>query len=936
MVAMHHAMENEVSTTKPWARWEWAALAGITVIAAFLRMYLLRVFPPGVHFDEAVYGLQAEEIYRGSFPIFFKAYTGREPFYMYLVALVYLFTGPNTFGLRLASAIIGTLTVPAAYLAFRQMFGRWVAVVGAFITATAYWHFNVTRTGFCWVLMPLVETLSIYLLWRGYQGGKHWLMALGGAAAGSMLYIYLAARLFPATLLLMLAYLFIVDRQRFRAQWKGIVIAVVAAALVFAPLGAYYLRNPHDFWERGNQVGVWAKAGERSPLAIIAENIYQMGITYLPHLNLNTRYSLHGKPVFDILLGPFFLLGVAVALRRWKRPQYGILLLWWVGMSLPPILTAEAMPVGQRMFGVIPAIYGLAAVGMVALVEWLKPRVQWWKVVAACAGAILVAEAAWNAIHYFTVWGTSRSAYYGFHSDYVQMASLAKAEMEAGHTVVIASEHYRHPSTVFTEPVTVNAKWVVGKNLAVVPAWEGREIDYLVPVAHANPITPALSILKSMACSTEEFRNRVGDVGVVLYRICKPPALESAGLPVATFGDEVALWSVKVPAQAERGGVLRVGIEWEVLKPSSGARNFAVHVVDGQGVRWAQVDEIGYIPAEWRPGDHVWQWLEVPLDVSLPPGEYHVRVILAGDNAVPLPVRNAQGAITRVYVDAGRVALTGGTRWILPVKTWAPLLGSVRAYRWTPVDAQKRPGEAVLAEVDWQAARPAPSEESVRLWLADSSGATAASWDFPLAAGYPASNWATGEVVRQRYVLRLPVNLGEGTYRLMATVSGQANTLSLGFVRVASVTRMMTPPPMGHPFNQPLNLGGQVELLGYDLAKDVWATNEPITLTLYWRALTTMPAEYHTFVHLLDTAGKVVSQNDAAPANWTRPTTGWLAGEVVADTHTLPPTASRVAGTYRIVVGMYDPQTMTRLELRTAAGERLPDDAAILAEITLK
>lgn len=936
MATMQPAVGNEVHAKAPWARWEWAALAGITVVAAFLRMYLLRVFPPGVHFDEAVYGLQAEEIYRGSFPIFFKGYTGREPFYMYLVALVYLFTGPNTFGLRLASAVIGTLTVPAAYLAFRQMLGRWVAVVGAFITATAYWHFNVTRTGFCWVLMPLVETLSIYLLWRGYQEAKVWLMALGGAAAGSMLYIYLASRLFPVTLLFILVYLFLVDRGRFRSQWRGIVIALAAAVLVFAPLGAYYLRNPHDFWERGNQVGVWAKAGERSPLAVVAENVYQMGITYLPHLNLNTRYSLHGKPVFDILIGPFFLLGVAVALWRWKRPQYGILLLWWVGMSLPPVFTAEAMPVGQRMFGVIPAIYGLAAVGMVALLEWLKSRVRWWQVAVACAGAVLVAEATWNGIHYFTVWGTSRAAYYGFHSDYAQMAGLAKAELQAGHTVVIASEHYRHPSTVFTEPASVNAKWVVGKNLVVLPEWEGREIDYLVPVAHANPITPALSILQSVACSKEEFRNRVGDVGVVLYRICKPPAMTRGGSPIATFGDEVRLWSVQVPAQADRGKPLQVGIEWEVLNRANGARTFALHLMDKQGVRWAQVDEIGYIPPEWRPGDHVWQWFDVPVDVWMPPGTYQVRVILSGDGAVPLPVRNALGAMTGIYVDAGEVVVSAGARWILPVETATPLPSSVRAYRWEPVHADVGPGEAVVAQVDWQAARPAPPEESVRLWLADSRGQEAASWEFPLAVGYPASNWATGEVVRQRYLLRLPANLEAGTYQLMATLSGEDGTLSLGFVRIAAIARMMTPPPIGHPLGQPLNLGGQVELLGYDLAKDTWAPDEPISLTLYWRALAAMSTEYQTFVHLLNADGTVVSQSDAAPAGWTRPTTGWLPGEVITDAHTLPPTAARVAGRYRIAVGMYDPRTMTRLEMRTATEERVPDDAAVLTEITIQ
>lgn len=127
-----------------------------------------------------------------------------------------------------------------------------------------------------------------------------------------------------------------------------------------------------------------------------------------------------------------------------------------------------------------------------------------------------------------------------------------------------------------------------------------------------------------------------------------------------------------------------------------------------------------------------------------------------------------------------------------------------------------------------------------------------------------------------------------------------------------------------------------MELLGYDLAKDTWAPDEPISLTLYWRALAAMSTEYQTFVHLLNADGTVVSQSDAAPAGWTRPTTGWLPGEVITDAHTLPPTAARVAGRYRIAVGMYDPRTMTRLEMRTATEERVPDDAAVLTEITIQ
>ncbi len=82
-------------TPKLWKRWELGALVVVTLLGAFLRLYRLDVLPPGVHYDEDVYGLQGQSIYEGHFPVFFQSYTGREPFYMHLVALVYLFTGPK-------------------------------------------------------------------------------------------------------------------------------------------------------------------------------------------------------------------------------------------------------------------------------------------------------------------------------------------------------------------------------------------------------------------------------------------------------------------------------------------------------------------------------------------------------------------------------------------------------------------------------------------------------------------------------------------------------------------------------------------------------------------------------------------------------------------------------------------------------------------------
>jgi hypothetical protein len=88
-----------------------------------------------------------------------------------------------------------------------------------------------------------------------------------------------------------------------------------------------------------------------------------------------------------------------------------------------------------------------------------------------------------------------------------------------------------------------------------------------------------------------------------------------------------------------------------------------------------------------------------------------------------------------------------------------------------------------------------------------------------------------------------------------------------------------------------------------------------LSLKLVWQALGEINQAYKVFVHLFGPDGQLVTQSDAVPVNWTRPTSGWQPGEYVTDAHTLNLSPDLPAGAYRLSVGMYD---------RDLAGERLP------------
>ena len=115
------------------------------------------------------------------------------------------------------------------------------------------------------------------------------------------------------------------------------------------------------------------------------------------------------------------------------------------------------------------------------------------------------------------------------------------------------------------------------------------------------------------------------------------------------------------------------------------------------------------------------------------------------------------------------------------------------------------------------------------------------------------------------------------------------------------------------------HIGQGIVLRGYDLSRDRIAAGGKLTLTLYWEPLAIPERDYTVFVHLAGADGRPVAQRDGYPLGGRYPTGLWRPGEVIRDAVelTVPADAS---GTYRLLVGMYDPRTLERLPVGGTAG----------------
>jgi hypothetical protein len=116
-----------------------------------------------------------------------------------------------------------------------------------------------------------------------------------------------------------------------------------------------------------------------------------------------------------------------------------------------------------------------------------------------------------------------------------------------------------------------------------------------------------------------------------------------------------------------------------------------------------------------------------------------------------------------------------------------------------------------------------------------------------------------------------------------------------------------------------------VGLAGYDLPAGPWGPGDVVPLTAFWQARQAIGAEYQVFVHLLDAEGRLVAQNDGPPVGGARPTSGWTAGEAVTDRRGLLLPEGLAAGTYRLRIGLYRPDSGERLTAWDREGAALGD-----------
>ena len=389
------------------------------------------------------------------------------------------------------------------------------------------------------------------------------------------------------------------------------------------------------------------------------------------------------------------------------------------------------------------------------------------------------------------------------------------------------------------------------------------------------------------------------------------------GQPVSTtLAGGLTVLSADYPAGVPSGGEFDVSLYLAPRRPIAIEYRPRFDLTSPDGLTWNNGNDA--LPPRWHkepPPTPLWpvgqyaQWSRrEQITPGTLPGDYALTAtIFARDTLAPDSAVDADGNAVAPFVSLGTVRVT---RPAAPPAVSDLNIQHRADYSFGPLTllgynldrAEARPGDTALVTLFVRADQPVPDLQ----FIVGGSSAR------PYSPVYPTSQWRPGDVWRLQLPARIPAEAASGPYRFAVAITNPASApFDLSPIQLTAPQRLFTAPPIAHPLA--LKFGAAIELAGYDLQP----TADGLTLTLLWHALATPNADLSAFAHIEDASGRVAAQSDAVPADWTRPTTGWLPGEFVLDVRHLP---ALPAGEYTIYAGLADRVTGARVP--TAEGDR--------------
>lgn len=423
---------------KKFVKNNWLLLL-ILGLAAFFRFWQITSLPGGLFPDEAANGLDINNMFKGEVAPFYERGNGREALFFYFLAASVALFGRGPWQHHIISAGFGFAALIATYFLANRMFGKRVALMATFFMAVSSFAVTVSRTAFRANTVPLLATLTLLFAVKFFQSEdkktKYWSAALSGLFFALGLYTYTSFRMMVPLMIGFGALLFLGNRTNWKDLFKTYTkykLAFAAGFFVgFSWLLSYFIQHPGSIVGRAGQVSIFNKdLNNGDILGTFIEVIRLTLANFFTEGDLNWRHNVSGQPFLSPFISPFFAgaliistIAIFVLLKQvWqqkiKAPTVYLALMafWFWFMLVPEISTAEGIPHGLRLIGVIPVIFILSAYGINWLWEKItSPEATWAKTYFVILFFAIVTL--YNFYLYFVIAAGSPDYYYAFRSD---------------------------------------------------------------------------------------------------------------------------------------------------------------------------------------------------------------------------------------------------------------------------------------------------------------------------------------------------------------------------------------------------------------------------------------------------------------------------------------------------------------------------------------
>jgi 4-amino-4-deoxy-L-arabinose transferase-like glycosyltransferase len=362
---------------------EIALFALALLVYLLVRLISLPDFPIYFFTDEASQTVLASDLVRDGFfstsheflpAFFYNGYQYNLGTSVYWQVVPYLLFGKSVWATRGASALAALLAAACAGMALKKIFKvpyAWGAVL--LLSAAPAWFLH-SRTAFETSLAVSFYTayLYFYMLYRTDSPRYLYTALVMGALA---FYTYSPVRL----VVVLTGLLLLVSDLRYHwQQRKTTLYGLGLVALLVLPFLRFEFNHPGESLRHLQGLGsYWVNNESLSQKVLTYFNQYLAGLNpfywYLPNGLEIPRHTMKGYGHISAFMLPFLVLGLIIAVRRFRQSPYRVLL---IGLLAAPSGAAlVGLGVTRALVMVFPATL-LGAVGLVACLKWVEKRAK--------------------------------------------------------------------------------------------------------------------------------------------------------------------------------------------------------------------------------------------------------------------------------------------------------------------------------------------------------------------------------------------------------------------------------------------------------------------------------------------------------------------------------------------------------------------------------